>query len=126
MGKTIFIKDKLNKNRLEAIQKLKPPNMAKDCKSFAGVVHYLSMFCPNLQKFLKSIYDLTRKGRPFIWIKVHQEAFEETKARLLKPLVLHLPDNKGWFQVSSYISSKTVAFQHCIKFKMILPNLNGM
>ena len=48
------------KTRLEAIQKPKPPKTAKDCKSFAGVVNYLSMFCPNLQKLLKPIYDLTR------------------------------------------------------------------
>ena len=55
----------------------------KDCKSFAGVVNYLSMFCPNLQMLLKPIYDLTRKDRPFIWNKVLQEAFEDIKASLL-------------------------------------------
>ena len=31
-----------------------------------GMVNFLSMFCPELQKLLKPIYDLTRKGRPFI------------------------------------------------------------
>ena len=60
IGKTIFIKDKRGciktlKTRLEAIQKLKPPKTAKDCKSFAGMISYLSIFCPNLQKLLKSI-----------------------------------------------------------------------
>ena len=50
---------------------------------------------------LKPIYDLTRKGRPFIWTKVYQEAFENIKARLLKSLVLHLPDNKGRLQLFS-------------------------
>ena len=57
------------------------------------------MFCPNLQKLLKPIYDLTRKDRPFISIKIHWEAFEEIKTRLLKPPVLHLPDNRGRFQL---------------------------
>ena len=54
------------RNRLDAIQRLQPPNTAKGCRSFAGMVHFLSMFCPELQKLLKPIYDLTRKGRPFI------------------------------------------------------------
>ena len=57
------------------------------------MVNYLTMFHPNLQKFLKPTYDLTRKGIPFILTRVHQEAFEEIKARLL-----HLPDNKGSLQ----------------------------
>ena len=68
MGNTIFIKDrricdKPLRNRLEAIQKLQPPTTAKGCRRFAGIVNLLSMFCPELQKLLKPIYDLTRKGR---------------------------------------------------------------
>ena len=62
MGNEIFIE-----NRLEAIQKLQPPKTLKGCRSFAGVVNFLSMFCPDLQRLLKLIYDLTRKGRPFHW-----------------------------------------------------------
>ena len=30
---------------------------------------FLSMFCSKLQKLFKPIYNLTRKGRPFIWVK---------------------------------------------------------
>ena len=69
---------------LEAIQNIKAPMIAQDCKLFAGVVNYLSMFCPNLQKFRRPIYDLTRKGTPIIWTNIHQETSEETKMRLLK------------------------------------------
>ena len=74
MGNNIFIENKKVcvkplRNRLEAIQKLQPPKTPKGCRSFAGVVNFLSMFCPELQKLLKPIYDLTRKGRPFNWRK---------------------------------------------------------
>ena len=67
MGNTMFIKDKRVcvkplRNRLEAIQKLQPPTTAKGYRSFAGIVNFLSMFCPELQKLLKPIYDLIRKG----------------------------------------------------------------
>ena len=64
MGNTIFIEDrcvhvKSLRSRLEAIQKLKPPVTPKGCNSFAGMVNFVSMFCPELQKLLKPIYDLT-------------------------------------------------------------------
>ena len=55
------------KSRTEAINKIPTPRTPKQCKSFCGVVNYLSLFCPDLQKLLKPIVELTRKGRPFIW-----------------------------------------------------------
>ena len=39
------------------------------------------MFCLELQKLLKSIYDLTRKGRQFIRGEEQQISFEEIKHR---------------------------------------------
>ena len=70
MGNKIFIQNRKVcvqplRSRLQAIQKLQPPKTAKGCRSFAGMVNFLSMFCPELQKLLQPIYDLTRKGRPF-------------------------------------------------------------
>ena len=44
-----------------------------------GVVNFLSMFCPELQKLLKPIHDLTRKGEPFYWGKEQQDSFGEIK-----------------------------------------------
>ena len=44
----------------------------KGCRSSAGIVHFLSIFCPELQKLLKPIYDLARKGRQFILEKEQQ------------------------------------------------------
>ena len=106
MGNMIFIKDrrvcvKPLHSRLEAIQKIKPPTMAKQCKSFAGMVNFVSIFCPDLQKLLKPIYDLMRKGRQFVLGIEQQNAFEEIKQRLQKPPVLHMPDKIGRFQLYS-------------------------
>ena len=74
MGNKIFIENikvcvQLLRGRLEAIQKLQPPKIPKGCRHFAGMVNFLSLFCLELQKLLKPIYDLTRKGRPFNWGK---------------------------------------------------------
>ena len=106
MGNTIFIKErrvcvKPLRSRLEAIQKLKPPTTQKGCRSFAGVVNFVSIFCPELQKLLKPIYELTKKGRPFVWGEEQQKAFDEIKSRLLKPPVLSMPDRRGRFLLYS-------------------------
>ena len=61
--------------------------------------NFLSIFCQDLQKLLKPIYDLTRKGRSFNWEQEQQVAFEEIKNRLQKPPILHLPDSKGRFHL---------------------------
>ena len=75
--------------------------MIKGCRSFAGMVNFVSLFCPELQKLLKPIHDLTRKGRQFLWGKEQQEAFDEIKHRLQRPPVLHLPDRHRHFQLYS-------------------------
>ena len=106
MGNKICIENKKVcvkplRSRLEAIQKLQPPKHPRECRSFAGVVNFLSMFCSELQKLLKPIYDLTRKGRPFNWGKEQQDSFEEIKCRLIKPPVLCMPNKTGRFHLYS-------------------------
>ena len=111
LGSEIFIENKKVcvkplRSRLEAIQKLQLPKTPKGCRSFAGVVNFLSMFCPELQKLLKTIYELTRKGRPFVWGKEQQDSFEEIKCRLIGPPILHVPSKTGRFHLYSSTSKK--------------------
>ena len=59
MGNTIFIKErrvcvKPLHSQLEGIQKIRTPATAKQCKSFAGMVNFVSIFCPDLQKTIKT------------------------------------------------------------------------
>ena len=75
--------------------------MIKGCRSFAGIVNFVSLFCPELQKLLKPIYNLTRKERQFLWGKEQQQDFDEIKCRLQRPPVLHLPNRHGHFQLFS-------------------------
>ena len=106
MGDTIFIKEKrvcvkTLRSRVEAIQKLKPPTNQKGCKSFAGIVNFVNIFCSELQKLLKLIYELTKKGRPFICRDEQKKAFDEIKCRLSKPPVLSMPDKRCRFLLYS-------------------------
>ena len=75
--------------------------MVKGCRSFAGMVNFVSIFCPKLQKLLKPIYDLTTKGRHFIWEEEEQATFEEIKSRLQKTPVLYMPSRIGRFLLYS-------------------------
>ena len=105
IGNKIFTEKKVCvkplRSGLEAIQRLQPPKTPRGCRSFAGVVNFLSMFCPELQKLLRPIYDLTRKGKPFHWRKEQQDSFGEIKHKLMKPPVLHMPNKTGRFHLYS-------------------------
>ena len=65
------------------------------------MVTFVSIFCLELQKLLNPIYELAKKGRPFVWGDEQQKAFDEIKSRLLKPPVLSMPDKKGRFLLYS-------------------------
>ena len=107
MGNTIFIRNKRVcvkplKSRIEAIQKLNPPMMIKECRSFAGMVNFVSVFCPELQGLLKPIYDLIHvKVDILSGEKNNKKLFTEIKSRLQRPPILHLPDRQGRFQLYS-------------------------
>ena len=71
MGNAIFIRDirvcvRPLRSLIEAIQKLEPPT-TKVVEVLQAWQNFVSIFCLELQKLLKPIYDLTRKGRQFIW-----------------------------------------------------------
>ena len=126
MGNTIFIEDrrvcvKPLRSRLEAIQKYRPPTTVKGCRSFTEMVNFLSIFCPELQKLLKPIYDFTRKGRQFIWGEEQEIAFMEIKCRLVNLPVLHLPDSKGNFFYIQ-IQANSLLEVPDIKFRMANQN----
>ena len=69
------------KRYTEVIQKMPTPCTPKDCKSFCGLVSYLSLFCNSLQKILKPTMNLTRKAMPFIWGKIQEHAFHAIKKK---------------------------------------------
>ena len=100
MGHTMLIeggmpKLKPLKSRVDAILKLDPPKTVKDCRSFCGMVNYLSVFLENLQTKLIPIYQITRKGIPFYWGEEQENAFQDIKKALTSPPVLVMPNNTG-------------------------------
>ena len=80
MAITIMIEDgmpkmKPLKSRIDAVLKVKPPKTLKECRSFCGMVNYMSIFLPSLQEKLIPINFITRKGIPFYWGERTTETF---------------------------------------------------
>ena len=110
-----------HKKQIGSYTKITIPTTVKGCRGFVGMVNFLSIFCPELQKLLKPIYNLTGKGRQFIWGKEQHDSFEEIKHRLIQPPVLHMPNTTGRFYLYSD-TSKFVLEVHYIKYRMANPN----
>ena len=89
------------KKQVRSYTKTSASNYVKRLQKFCQNDELFSMFCPELQKLLKPIYDLTRKGRPLVWGKKQQDSFEEIKCRLIKPPVLHMSNKTGRFHLYS-------------------------
>ena len=106
MGMTILVEEGMPKmrplkSRIDAIQKVNPPKTIKECRSFCGMVNYMSMFLPSLQEKLIPIYFITRKGIPFYWGEEQQKAFEDIKKDVTNAPVLLMPNSTGHFVLVS-------------------------
>ena len=87
---------------------MKAPKSVKECRTFCGMVNFLSTFCKNLRHLLIPIYELTKKHARFVWTDKHQKAFEEIKQLLVKPPVLRMVSGNGFFRLESD-TSRTAA-----------------
>ena len=122
MGNMIFIRNKLVcvrplRSQIEAIQKLKPPTTIKGSQSFMGMINFISIFCPELQKVLKPIYDLTRKGNSFFWRRNNKRPLMRSNADYKDPQsYIYLTDMDDSNYIQTLVSLPLVVC--CIKFKM--------
>ena len=87
---------------------MKAPKSVKECRTFCGMVNFLSTFCKNLQQLLIPIYKLTKKHACFVWTDKHQKTFEDIKQLLVKPPVLRMVSGNGFFRLESD-TSRTAA-----------------
>ena len=113
MGLEFLIKDGTThytamQDKCDAIRNMKAPKSVKECRTFCGMVNFLSTFCKNLRQLLIPIYELTKKHACFVWTDKHQKAFEEIKQLLVKPPVLRMVSGNGFFRLESD-TSRTAA-----------------
>ena len=71
-----------------AIRNAPKPSSASEVRSFLGLVNYCSRFIPNLSTVAAPLQQLTHKGAPFTWTKLHQNAFESLQKTLTSNSVM--------------------------------------
>ena len=71
---------------------MKPPTTVTECKHFCGMVNFVSMFCPYLQKYLSPIYHLTKQD---VWSEYQDKALRKIKEKMTEPPILSCPTPKG-------------------------------
>ena len=123
MGNTIFIRNKRVcvrplRSRIEAIQKLEPPTMIKGCRSFAGMVNFVSLFCPELQKLLKPIYmTLLEKGDNLFGEKNNNKPLMRSNVDFKDPQSYIYPTDMDVFNCILILANLPLVV-HCIKSRM--------
>ena len=71
-----------------AIRNAPKPSNASEVRSFLGLVNYCSRFIPNFSTIAVPLRQLTHKGTPFTWTKLHQNAFESLQTTLTSNSVM--------------------------------------
>ena len=74
--------------KLEAIQKWKPPTKVRGVRGFLGFCNYYRQFIDGYSRIAEPLTRLTRKDQPFYWTLECQHAFEQLKDSLIKALLL--------------------------------------
>ena len=83
---------KMDKKKLEAIEKWKPPTSVKEIRSFTGFTNFYRKFIPDFSNIVAPLNLLTCKGEHWIWTQLQQRAFKRLKHIFSSIPVLRIPD----------------------------------
>ena len=73
-----------SKEKIAAIQAARPPQNAREARSFMGHVQYSAKFIPDLVTIRRPILDLTRKDAKFHWEPEQASKFNKLKRLIFK------------------------------------------
>ena len=82
---------KPQKEKIQAILKIKEPENQKQVRHFVGLVNFYKRFYKERSKTLGPIYELTGKNVKFKWTKECQEVFTKMKAIIAEDAIVSLP-----------------------------------
>ena len=95
--------------KLEAVRKWPQPKTGKDIQKFLGFCNFYRRFVKNYSELARPLFDLTKKGKPFIWTECQDTAFMGLQDALTSSPVLLLPDYGRPFTLytdaSDYVTS---------------------
>lgn len=79
-------------SKIETIKQWPTPSNAKKVRSFLGLAGYYRKFVKHFGIIARPLFNLLKKGRPFVWTDDTQTAFSLLQQRLISASVLQLPD----------------------------------
>jgi hypothetical protein len=94
---------------IEAILNLPPPSMLRQLQNLQGKANFLCRFIPNYVELTKCFTPLLKKGVPFVWDDITQQAFDALKHALTQTPLLHPPDYGQDYLLYIVASDSTIA-----------------
>ena len=83
---------KVDKAKIELIQKLSPPRTVKDVRSFLGHAGFYRRFIQGFSNISRPMCHLLAQDVPFEWTSQCQEAFDKLKRLLTTAPIIRPPD----------------------------------
>ena len=79
---------------VDKILQAPPPRTLKQLRSFLGLASYYRKYVPDFVVVAAPLSDATKKGQPndVQWNEDRDQAFQNLKSRICKPLILRFPD----------------------------------
>ena len=90
---------KMDEKKLEAIKEWKSSTLVKEIRLFTGFVNFYRKFIPEFSNIVAPLNLLTRKGEPWAWTQLQQEAFECLKHIFSSAPLLQIPDMTHPFSI---------------------------
>ena len=83
---------KTDPEKIKIIKEWKEPKNIKQIQQFLGLCGYYRKFIQDFSKIARSLYNLLKKEKKWIWTKECQDAFEELKEKLINHPILGIVD----------------------------------
>ena len=97
-------KVEMDRKKLEAIKKWKPPITVKGVQSFTGFANFYRKFISNFSNIVAPLNLLTKNGEPWAWTPLQHTAFNELKCIFSSTPVLQIPDVTRSFSIMTNAS----------------------
>ena len=89
-----------DEEKVEIIKSWPRPQTTKQLRQFLGLCNYYNDFVPHLQVIAAPLHEVSGKTK-FQWDERKEKAFQELKRALGESTLLHLPDLRREFEVST-------------------------
>lgn len=88
-------------SKVDKVAKWPVPTNNKEVRSFLGLAGYYRKFVRHFGILARPLFNLLKKGTPFVWTEVTNTSFELLKKNLVEAPVLKLPDFTKTFVIDT-------------------------